>query len=52
MPASSGRRHKLLTDWARQLLLQVARWLPERQVIVVADMSYAAIELLERCGGT
>jgi hypothetical protein len=40
-------RHKLLTDWARQMLLQVARWLPERQVIVVADMSYAAIELLE-----
>jgi DDE superfamily endonuclease len=43
---ATGRRHKLLTDWARQMLLQVARWLPERQVIVVADMSYAAIELL------
>jgi hypothetical protein len=43
----SGRRHKLLTDWARQMLIQVARWLPERQIIVVADMSYAAIELLE-----
>jgi hypothetical protein len=42
-----GHRHKLLTDWARQMLLQVARWLPERQVIIVADMSYAAIELLE-----
>ena len=42
----SGRRHKLLTDWARQLLLQVARWLPERRIIVVADRSYAAIELL------
>jgi hypothetical protein len=42
-----GRQHKLLTDWARQMLLQVARWLPDRQVIVVADMSYAAIELLE-----
>ena len=41
-----GRRHKLLTDWARQMLLQVARWLPERQLIVVADSSYAAIELL------
>ena len=41
------RRHKLLTDWARQMLLQMARWLPDRQVIVVADMSYAAIELLE-----
>jgi hypothetical protein len=40
-------RHKLLTVWARQMLLQVARWLPDRQVIVVADMSYAAIELLE-----
>jgi hypothetical protein len=42
----SGRRYKLLTDWARQMLLQVARWLPDRQIIVVADMSYAAIELL------
>jgi hypothetical protein len=42
----SGRRHKLLTDWARQMLILVARWLPERQVIAVADMSYAAIELL------
>jgi hypothetical protein len=36
----------MLTDWARQLLLQVARWLPERRVVAVADMSYAAIELL------
>jgi hypothetical protein len=42
-----GLRHKLLTDWARQMLIQVARWLPNRQVIVVADMSYAAIDLLE-----
>ncbi len=42
----SGRRHKLLTDWARQMLLQIARWLPERPIIVVADMSDAAIELL------
>jgi hypothetical protein len=41
-----GRRHKLLTDWARQLLMLVARWLPGRQVIAVADTSYAAIELL------
>ena len=41
-----GRRHKLLTDWARQLLLLLARWLPDRQVVVVADSSYAAIDLL------
>jgi DDE superfamily endonuclease len=41
-----GRRDKLLTDWARQLLCLVARWLPERAVVVVADTTYAAIELL------
>jgi hypothetical protein len=41
-----GRRHKKLTDWARQLLILVARWLPERRLIAVADSSYAAIELL------
>jgi hypothetical protein len=41
-----GRRHKKLTDRARQLLVLVARWLPERRLIVVADSSYAAIELL------
>ena len=41
-----GRRHKMLTDWARQLLVLVARWLPERRLIAVADSSYAAIELL------
>lgn len=40
------RRHKALTDWARQALLQIARWLPERRIIAVADSSSAAIELL------
>jgi hypothetical protein len=42
------RAHKKLTDWARQMLLQVRRWLPERAMVVVADSSYAAIVLLER----
>ena len=41
-----GRRHKRLTDRARQLLLLVARWLPGRRLVAVADSSYAAIELL------
>ena len=41
-----GRRHKKLTDYARQLLLQVRRWLPERALVAVADSSFAAIELL------
>ena len=44
-----GRRHKTLTDWARQVLLQVRRWLPARAVVVVADSGYAAIALLARC---
>jgi hypothetical protein len=43
------RRHKKLTDWARQMLLQLRRWLPERPLVVVADSSYAVLELLARC---
>src|SRR3954464_10044538 len=41
-----GRRHKRLTDRARQLLVLVARWLPGRRLVAVADSSYAVIELL------
>src|SRR5919206_2649688 len=39
-----GRRHKTLTDWARQLLLLVRRWWPDRPIIAVADSSYAACQ--------
>lgn len=46
--ASRVRGHKLLTDWARQMLLQVRRWLPTRRLVVVADASYAVIVLLWR----
>jgi hypothetical protein len=41
-----GKQHKRLTDWARQMVLQVRRWLPERVLILVADMGFAALELL------
>lgn len=41
-----GQPHKKLTTWARQMLLQVKRWLPERELVVVADSSFAALELL------
>jgi hypothetical protein len=41
-----GRAHKKLTTWARQMLLQVKRWLPGREIVVVADSSFAALELL------
>jgi hypothetical protein len=42
----AGRRHKPLTDWGRQMLLLVGRWLPGRRIIAVADTTYAAIEML------
>ena len=41
-----GLRHKKLTDWARQMLAQVRRWLPDRPLIAVADQSYACLALL------
>jgi hypothetical protein len=44
-----GKRHKKLTDWARQMLLLVRRWYPEREIVAVADRGYAAISLLHRC---
>jgi DDE superfamily endonuclease len=46
-----GLRHKKLTDWARQMLLLVRRWLPDRQIVVVADSTYAVLDLLARCAG-
>jgi len=47
--AERGRRHKTLTDWARQMLLVVRRWWPERAIIAVADSTYAALEFLAAC---
>jgi hypothetical protein len=41
-----GRRAGKLTDRARQMLLMVKRWLPQRDIVIVADSSVAAIELL------
>jgi hypothetical protein len=43
------RRHKTLTDWARQLLLVVRRWWPQRAIVAVADSTYAALEFLAAC---
>jgi len=43
---SKLRGHKKLTDWARQMGKQVRRWLPKRRIVIVADSSYAALELL------
>ena len=42
-----GRAHRKLTDRARQMLRLTARWLPGRELVVTADSSFAALELLE-----
>ena len=41
-----GRRHKTLPDWGRQMIRQLRRWLPDRDLVVVADSTYAVLELL------
>jgi hypothetical protein len=46
-----GQRHKTLSDWGRQMLLQLRRWLPDRDLIAVADSTYAALDLLAACAG-
>lgn len=44
-----GKAHKKLTDWARQMILLVRCWWPERELVVVADSTYASLRLLDRC---
>ncbi|TMF41710.1 MAG: transposase, partial [Chloroflexi bacterium] len=41
-----GKKHKTITDWARQMIGQVHRWLPDRALVIVADGSYAVLEFL------
>lgn len=40
------KHHKTITEWARQMILQLRRWLPGKSLVIVADSSYAALELL------
>ena len=44
-----GRQHKKITDWARQMIFQLRRWLPHRELVVVADYSYATLQFLHAC---
>jgi hypothetical protein len=46
-----GRRHKLLTDWARQGALQLCRWLPGQDIVFVGDSSFAVHELAHALNG-
>ena len=44
--ANKPRMPKTLVDWARQAVLQIHRWLPNRYIVLVADSAFAAIEFL------
>ena len=44
-----GRSHKKLTDRARQMILQLRRWLPHRSLVLVGDSGYAVLDLLHFC---
>ncbi|HMB03573.1 MAG TPA: transposase [Isosphaeraceae bacterium] len=50
-PEGSGRRptHKTSIDWTRQMVAQVRRWPPERELILVTDGGFAAVELARAC---
>ena len=47
--AKRGKRHKKITEWAWQLLLQVRRWYPQREIVAMADRAYASLKLLDQC---
>jgi hypothetical protein len=42
-----GIRHKSITEWGRQLVKQVRRWVAERRIILVADSTYATFDFLD-----
>ena len=44
--AQRGRRHQTLLERAWQIIQLVRRWLPGREVVFVADSSFAALEWL------
>ena len=44
-----GLRPRKLTERAKQVVLQVRRWSPQRRLIFVADSAYAVLELLAWC---
>lgn len=41
-----GVRHRKLTDRARQAILLIKRWLPDLDLVLVGDSSFAALDLL------
>ena len=44
-----GRRHKKVTDRARQMVMLLRRWLPQRPLVLVGDNGCAVLDLLHCC---
>jgi len=42
-------RHKTSIDWARQMVGQVRRWLPGRELVLIVDGGFAAVALAGSC---
>ena len=49
--AKLRRRHKTVVKWARQMIAQVRRWWPRRQIVLIGDGGYAAVGLARWCSG-
>jgi hypothetical protein len=41
------KHHKPVLDWARQMILQTQRWLPNRELVIVGDSAFSALEWLQ-----
>jgi DDE superfamily endonuclease len=40
------KQHKPVLVWARQMIFQAQRWLPDRELVVVGDSAFSALEWL------
>jgi hypothetical protein len=45
----SPRRVRTLVEWSAFLVVRLRQWLPEREIVLVGDGSYAAVALVQRC---
>jgi hypothetical protein len=45
--ADGKRKPKALLDWARQQCFQLRRWIPDREITLVFDGAFAALEFLD-----
>lgn len=41
-----GKKHKTISEWAKQICCLLHRWLPDFQLVMLGDGSYAVMELL------